>query len=220
MAQRVNIFVWPLPGLHVARRQAGQVGLPGSSESCAAGCVHDDGDANETDEGSAPVTPHRSGRNPSRAMPHRRDPGLTIMMAKPFNLGKQGWARTVSNRRALVCKAATQRPRGLNGSPRCRSYRSRVLNVPPRSPLHGSLLRVLAHSGHTGGELCGSFKGRRASSRSQQHRLNIVVFRIAAQLQITCADFPEVAADEHRNPTCMGTEPTTRHACQRRQPLP
>jgi hypothetical protein len=32
--------------------------------------------------------------------------------------------------------------------------------VPPRPPLHGSLLRVLAHSGHTGGGLSASFKDR------------------------------------------------------------
>jgi hypothetical protein len=62
------------------------------------------------------------------------------------------WARTVSNRRPLVCKAEPERPRRCA---RCHSIlefpAQRLVRVPLRPRIVGLCLPVLAHSWHNGG---------------------------------------------------------------------
>jgi hypothetical protein len=53
----------------------------------------------------------------------------------------------------------------------------RVPYVSPRPPLHGALLRVLAHSGHTGGGVSASFKDRNRGASGNARPPTTSMFR-------------------------------------------
>ena len=75
--------------------------------------------------------------------------GVSDLATYTVRPAEPSWARTISNRRPLVCKAAFQRPHRLTSAGDVDMSWWRVPAVSPCLPFHRSSRRVMAHSWHT-----------------------------------------------------------------------